>query len=219
MGCFLIFRGNDNYSVSRDDNDSSDDTKAVTSADSTGDGATEAEKYYQGTDILSFTGVTGVPVADTLEDDGTVIYTYEVNSFSDYTNYIETLENDGYEINDTGITAARQNITVCRKGKNQISLAYNVGSDDEFIGNEVYLMYEADAGSAGCLTCSNNGYDQCQGHDCDICSGRGSLTCSGCRGTGLATVPSSYSDKCVVCYGQGTQICPNCDGAGKTFTG
>lgn len=219
MGCFLIFRETDTYTNNRDNRDSSDEAKTATSATSSDGSTEEVEKYYQGTEILSFTGVTGISIADTLEDDGTVIYTYEVNSFSDYTDYIDALENDGYEIYDTGITAARQNITVCRREGDQVTLAYNVGDDDKFMGNEIYLAYVTGAGSAGCLTCSNNGYDQCQGHPCDICNGRGSQPCNGCGGSGLARVPTSYSNKCVVCYGQGTQICPNCDGAGKTFTG
>jgi YD repeat-containing protein len=71
---------------------------------------------------------------------------------------------------------------------------------------------DSNSGTSKCLTCKEQGYNRCQGHNCIVCEGAGELTCAGCHGTG-----KKYGKDCPVCYGAKTQICPNCKGARKEF--
>ncbi len=238
----------DSYVVADDDRDDDDveEDKAEsnkltfkTGADNSSKKSAD-DKYYPGTDILTFTEVTGFPVKDEYIDDGTedgtvgsTTYTYyndeaideSAQDFLDLAEkYIDEIENAGFEyygrmeIEGLGPDGEDGFSLVYRKDRERICMAFIMADEEE---NTVYpLCYVAvstECGYSDCNQCSSRGHDTCQGHTCDICGGRGNQTCSGCNGTGLARVPSSYSNKCVVCYGQGTQICPNCKGAGKKF--
>lgn len=180
----------------------------------------KSEKYYSGTNILSFESVTGRKVTqEDVDDDGTIVYTYEIEEMEDVTDYTDALEEDGYEISTPKRLSNGQYIIGCRKGKTQVLIGRDGNFEEMNSDPNLYLFYYTNSGLANCSTCSYKGYDSCQGHTCDICKGRGSSTCNGCHGTGMARVQTKYTKKCAVCYGQGTQVCPNCKGAGKTFVG
>lgn len=222
---------NDEYE--NDDDDKEDDhveedkknSEKLTFKTSTNDSSktSASGKYYPGTEILTLTEVTGVPVSDeTLDDNGGVVYTYDATddySIIDIVNdYTDELKSNGYKILDPQEVNGQLTL-VCRKRNYVVCIGLELDeeAEEKNVYNWCYVLYRTNASASNCDICASEGYDTCQGHTCDVCGGRGNQTCSGCNGTGLARVPTSYSNKCVVCYGQGTQICPNCKGAGKKF--
>lgn len=196
------------------------ETEATSTSSKNSTTTKKSAKYYSGTDILSFEGVTGRKVTqEDVDEDGTIVYTYEIKEMEDVTDYTAALEADGYEISAPKRLSNGQYVIGCRKGRTQVFIGRDGDFEELNSDPDLYLFYNTKSGLASCSTCSSKGYDSCQGHTCDICKGRGSSTCNGCHGTGMARVQTKYTKRCAVCYGQGTQICPNCKGAGKTFVG
>ncbi len=181
---------------------------------------TSPSKYYSGTDITSFTSVTGIPAdSSRTAEDKTVYNTYEVFNGKAITDYINTLKNNGWTQafveNDGDLI-----IEAYKSGKNLVTIIISFNQEYRVMDGTVTIAYTTNSGfgASNCSICSRAGQDLCQGHTCSVCKGRGEQTCNGCHGTGYGRNPLGiYDNKCVVCYGLGTQICPNCDGGGKLF--
>lgn len=188
----------------------------------------KAGTVYNGKHIPTFDSVTGIDysISRTYKDDNMNSYLYGINKVEDIFNYMTALENDNWEVyyEEEGTDGISFSVLYYNFEYDEFVFVIAYG-EGKALNGIIEVMYyengydpEPNIKDWECTMCYEKSGDKlCQGHTCELCNGAGSLRCNGCGGSGLARVPTKYSNKCVVCYGMGTQICPNCDGARKKF--